>query len=166
MTGSKRRWFDPDYCQSRCPVCTRARKGNRLARLVQRIEMIVTFGGCPWGRARQRRYGVRPDELIEALEEQKQRFVEKFGREPGPDDHLFFDAPPVEHLEHYLVQAMKQVGVDPAVIFAFEQTGLLVTQENQHLISDRDRAEWEAAVLEYRIGHDDRPEEDTENDWF
>ena len=107
-----------------------------------------------------------PDELVEALEEQKQRFVQKYGREPGPDDHLFFDAPPVEHLEHHLVQAMKQAGVDPAVIFAFERTGLLVTEENQHLISDRDRAEWEAAVLEYRIRHDDRPEEDTENEWF
>ncbi len=34
-----------------------------------------------------------PDELAEALEEQKQRFIDKFGREPGPDDNLFFDAP-------------------------------------------------------------------------
>jgi len=54
--------FDPDFCESRCPICTRARKGNRLARFLQRIEMMLTFGGCPWGRARQRKYGVRPDE--------------------------------------------------------------------------------------------------------
>ncbi len=109
------------------------------------------------------------NELAEALEEQKQRFIRQFGREPGPDDNLFFDAPPLEHMEHYMVQAMKQAGIDPAVIFAFEQTGLLITQENQHLISDRDRAEWEAAVLEYRVRHDDasdEDEEDAENEWF
>ena len=54
--------FDPDYCEYRCPVCTNARKGNRIAKTLQRIEMVVTFGGCPWCRARQRKYGVRPDE--------------------------------------------------------------------------------------------------------
>ena len=56
--------FDPDFCESQCPVCTRARKGNRFARLLQAIETVVTFGGCPWGRARQRKYGVRPDEPL------------------------------------------------------------------------------------------------------
>lgn len=56
------RWFDPDFCESRCPVCTRARQGHRLARLLQRIELLVTFGGCPWGRARRRKYGVEPDQ--------------------------------------------------------------------------------------------------------
>ena len=28
------------------------------------IEMVLTFGGCPWGRARQRKYGVRPNESV------------------------------------------------------------------------------------------------------
>jgi hypothetical protein len=64
MSGSNRLWFDPDFCESGCPVCTRARKGNRFARFLQGIEMIVTFGGCPWGRARQKKYGVRPSESL------------------------------------------------------------------------------------------------------
>lgn len=46
--------FDPDFCEARCPICTRARKGNRLARLLQRSEQVLTFGGCPWGRAARR----------------------------------------------------------------------------------------------------------------
>jgi hypothetical protein len=54
--------FDPDFCEKRCPVCTRARAGKRLARIVQRLEMVLTFGGCPWGRARQKKYGVPPNE--------------------------------------------------------------------------------------------------------
>ena len=56
--------FDPDFCEHRCPVCTRARNGNRLARVLQTIEMLVTFGGCPWGRARRRKYGVKPSEPV------------------------------------------------------------------------------------------------------
>jgi hypothetical protein len=64
MSGSDRGRFDPDFCEHRCPVCIRARKGDRLARFLQFIEMAVTLGGCPWGRARQKKYGVRPDEPI------------------------------------------------------------------------------------------------------
>jgi hypothetical protein len=56
--------FDPDFCEKRCPVCTRARRGNPLAKLLQTIEMLITFGGCPFGRARQRKYGVRPNEPL------------------------------------------------------------------------------------------------------
>jgi hypothetical protein len=61
---SGRGLFDPDFCESRCPICTRARKGNRVARFLQAIEMLVTFGGCPWGRARRKRYGVRPHQAL------------------------------------------------------------------------------------------------------
>jgi hypothetical protein len=55
---------DPDYCESHCPVCTNARKGNKLAILVQQIEMALTFGGCPAGRARRKKYGVKPNEAL------------------------------------------------------------------------------------------------------
>ena len=56
--------FDPDFCEHRCPICIRARQGSRWANLLQAIEMFVTFSGCPWGRARQRKYGVKPDEPV------------------------------------------------------------------------------------------------------
>ncbi len=56
--------FDPDFCELRCPICTRARKGNRIAQVLQAVEMAVTFGGCPFGQARQKKYGVRPSEPI------------------------------------------------------------------------------------------------------
>jgi hypothetical protein len=103
------------------------------------------------------------------LEHQRQQFVAEFGREPGPEDRVFFDAPPLEHVEHAIVQAMKEAGLDPALIYAFEKTGRVVSAENQHLLSDADLAEWEAAVMEYRARHGDQaPEEDQddENPWF
>ena len=63
--------FSPEFCEKHCPVCTRARNGHKLAKMLQKIEMVVTFGGCPWGRARQRKYGVRPDELSQPTIEDK-----------------------------------------------------------------------------------------------
>ena len=69
--------------------------------------------------------------------------------------------PPLEHADHFMVQGMKQAGLDPAIIYALERTGLLVTEANERLISDKDRAEWEATVLEYRAKQeDDGPEEE------
>jgi len=56
--------FDPDFCESKCPICTRARNGNRFCQFLQAIELIVTFGGCPWGRARRKKYGVKPNEPV------------------------------------------------------------------------------------------------------
>ncbi len=52
--------FDPEFCEKVCPVCTRARRGARWAQALQAVEMFLTRGGCPWGRARQRKYGIGP----------------------------------------------------------------------------------------------------------
>jgi hypothetical protein len=105
------------------------------------------------------------DEVREVIEEQKRKFIEKFGREPEKDDNVFFDMPPLEHIEHFMVEGMKQAGLDPAIIYAFEKTGLLVTEMNEHLISDKDRGEWEAAVREYRLKKWEESG-DGENEWF
>ena len=60
---------DADYCEHGCPVCRAARRGSRLAKIVQAIELAITFGGCPWGRARERKYGVKPNEPLPPTEE-------------------------------------------------------------------------------------------------
>lgn len=53
--------LSPEFCERWCPVCTRARRGVAWAVWLQRLEMVLTFGGCPWGRARKRKYGVPPN---------------------------------------------------------------------------------------------------------
>lgn len=56
---------DPEYCESGCVICKAARAGHPLAGLVQKVELVVTRGaGCPWGRARKRKYGVGPDQPL------------------------------------------------------------------------------------------------------
>lgn len=57
---------DPDYCEFGCPICRNARKGNPLAKFLQGIELLITLGGCWWGRARKKKYGVKPAEPIKA----------------------------------------------------------------------------------------------------
>ena len=107
------------------------------------------------------------DELAEVIEEQRRKFIERFGWEPGPGDNLFFDMPPLEHAEHFMVQAMKQAGLHPAIVYAFEKTGLLVTEENQNLLSKKDIAEWEAAIWEYEARQkEEEPFEDEQNEYF
>ena len=92
-------------------------------------------------------------EMDDMLQEQRQKFIDKHGREPGPDDPVFFDMPPLEHIEHQMVEAMKKAGIDPAIIYAYEKTGRIVTEQNQHLLSDSDLDEWQAAIEEYKEKH-------------
>lgn len=55
---------DPDYCEYGCPICRAARKGNSFASLFQKVELALTRGGCWWGRAREKKYGVPPEKSI------------------------------------------------------------------------------------------------------
>jgi hypothetical protein len=93
------------------------------------------------------------NEMAELLQEQRQKFIEKHGREPGPDDKIFFDMPHPEHLEHMMVEDMKKAGINPAIIYAFEKTGRLVTEDNQNLLSNADLDEWQTAIEEYEAKH-------------
>jgi len=56
--------LDAEFCEKRCPVCTRARAGHPIAILLQKIEMLLTGGGCPAGRDRLKKYGVRPNQPL------------------------------------------------------------------------------------------------------
>lgn len=94
-----------------------------------------------------------PPDMTEIFEKQRQKFIAKFGREPGPNDEIFFDMPPSEHLEHETVESMKRAGLDPAFIYAFEQTGLIVSEDNQDMLTEMQLADWHTAVGEYRAMH-------------
>jgi hypothetical protein len=56
--------------------------------------------------------------------------------------------PHPEHLVAMLVEAMKASGLEPAFIYALEKTGLVVTEQNQHLIPEKNLDEWDAAIEE------------------
>jgi hypothetical protein len=94
-----------------------------------------------------------PPELEEDLKEQRKKFIEKFGREPGPDDPLFFDPDadtpqpyPEEKFTEEVVESMREAGVDEKLIKAFKKTGLLVTQDNLDLMTPEELEEFEEAL--------------------
>ena len=94
-------------------------------------------------------------ELGDLLKQQEARFVEKFGRPMGPDDPVFFDPDedtPQEitedKLDRIFMEAAVKAGVDPAYIYAFKKTGLLVTTDNWDELSSEMQEEWKAAIRE------------------
>ena len=91
------------------------------------------------------------------MEQQLEKFRQKFGRDPGPQDPVFFDAEVdvpqlVDHdkAEEALLTAMTQAGLAPELIHAIQRTGRFVTEENSSLLSEEALAEWQAAIEEYR----------------
>lgn len=74
-----------------------------------------------------------------------------------PGVHNWDSEEPAEYsmlqYEAEMVWAMGQTGVDPAVIYAFQQTGLLVTEQNQSLINPVDLEEYHAAIARYDALH-------------
>ena len=98
-------------------------------------------------------------ETAEIIFRQKKLFREQFGREPGPDDPLFFDpsvAVPqflsdesTDEIWKRLLQAAGDSGIDPAIVYAMNKTGRMVTEANLEFLSDWELQEWNDAVDEY-----------------
>jgi len=95
-------------------------------------------------------------EAREAIERQLEAFRKKFGRDPTDSDPIFFDPDadePVplseEKYERMMIEAMAEVGISQAMIFAFKRTGRIVTERNKYLLPAEELREWEEAIAEY-----------------
>ena len=71
----------------------------------------------------------------------------------SPDALLFPDAAPGPATDE-IVAAMRDTGIDPALVHAFDATGLLVGEDNRHLVPPDALAEWDRAVEAYRRRQD------------
>lgn len=99
-------------------------------------------------------------EMEAAVVEQLARFREKFGREAGPDDPLFFDPDfdvptplTAVKIENAVVEGMIAVGIDPKFIYAYQQAGVLVTEDNIDKVDDAAIQDWTDAVNRYEALH-------------
>ncbi len=93
-------------------------------------------------------------ELEEALKEQRKLFIKKFGREPTPDEPIFFDPDAdtpqpysEENFNKTFIEDMRKAGIDERYIKAYKKTGLLVTQDNMDLLTPEEIEEFEKAML-------------------
>lgn len=109
------------------------------------------------------------EQMSEAFAAQTEVFRTKFGRDPGPDDPLFFDPDadePVALSRQGFDQALSdiaeraaEIGVDPAMIHAWREVGYIVTQENRHTFSAEEVRAFTNAVARH---HDELDDEDDE----
>ena len=101
----------------------------------------------------QKHYGPRPREVFDTLEAVRAAAasiqIVATGSVPG------------EIADRSTVcDAMRRAGVEPRFIYAYEQTGLLLTSINKAVNLPEDVARWDAAVETYEQQH---PEEDRED---
>jgi hypothetical protein len=94
------------------------------------------------------------------LRELAERFEEKFGRPPGPDDPVFFDPDADEptpvsalDLERSGTEMLEALGISPAWIYANQHTEGLLPRPDGTFRSDKDRAEWDEALTRYQRTH-------------
>ncbi len=94
-------------------------------------------------------------EVAALLPELQRAFMEKHGRRMQPDDLLVGPEDPKELLEFQakVVKTMREDGIAPSLIYAFEKTGILLTEENRHMMPTSQVEEFEAAVEEYLASH-------------
>jgi len=99
-------------------------------------------------------------ELAKVVREQFQRFTEKFGRPPGPDDPLFYDRSadeprPIidEVLDQHMLEAMHKARIHPALIYACQKTGRIVIRENRKHLTKAELKEWKDAFGEWHRLH-------------
>lgn len=93
-------------------------------------------------------------QMADVLRRRRALFVETFGREPGPEDPLFFDAEaseprPLEELDFdwdMIFEAFDATGIDPAYAEAWRELGYLVTEMNRHTFTAHEVEAWDEAV--------------------
>lgn len=94
-------------------------------------------------------------EIAEALGEQRERFRERFGRDPGPDDPLFFDPDADEPLpadtDKMMTEFMASLPDDTpprvrAMMETWFEVGFVITDENQHTFSAAEAELWSRAL--------------------
>jgi len=102
-----------------------------------------------------------PPYVQQTVEELRSRFRKKFGRDPSPQDPLFFDpqaAEPVpisrealNEMWERLADSLFQAGhITADAAHAMKKTGLLVSDRTAQQLTDAERNAWQAALYEYK----------------
>src|SRR5476649_291249 len=72
-----------------------------------------------------RRIPIHP-EVQKVIDESEQGFIKQFGRKPTANDPILFDKISQCQIDQALTEAFLETGLDPAYLYAYQKTGLLV----------------------------------------
>jgi hypothetical protein len=111
--------------------------------------------------------------LRDMMQHQAERFRAKFGRDPDPEDPIFFDPDADEprpldpettagEIAEELRHAGTEAGIDPALIEAWCELGYVVTEDTRHLFSVGDIAAWDEALRRHAGDFDNNDDLDDE----
>lgn len=96
-------------------------------------------------------------EMQALIQGQLAAFREKFGREPGPEDPIFFDPEAdtpqpfdPDRVFEQIIESMIEAGTRHELIYAYIKTERMVTEENTQFLTDEEIEEWNDAINEYR----------------
>ncbi|MEM8970647.1 MAG: hypothetical protein AAGD43_01105, partial [Pseudomonadota bacterium] len=100
-------------------------------------------------------------------------FREKFGRDPRPDEPIFFDPEnsgpnPVPIPEGVMAKAtldaLRKSGAPPEIIDAYKMTGRLLSERRLHKYPAEAIDEWDTAIEEYFASQDTQEDQDIHRD--
>ena len=91
------------------------------------------------------------EELASVIARQKDAFVKEHGRLPRADESLTDQ--PYELVEHAVVEGLKSVGAHPSLIYAYEKTGLIVTESSKSMVPTKDLNDYNSAIDEWHSLH-------------
>jgi len=162
----------------------RKRLAHQAARREEHARLVNERTGDPGFVQRQRtqdgdvvlswdvdsRHG---DQMRKGLAGQQEAFRTRFGRDPGPEDPIFFDPakddptplgePQWEaHFEEMAATAAA-AGLDPAFIRAWREVGYIVTEANRHLFSVAEVDAYLDAVARHQDGDEGDLDDDTDD---
>ena len=61
----------------------------------------------------------------------------------------------INHYMRTLTEAMEKSGIHPALIYAFQKTERIITEENMQYLTEDDLLEWDDALAEWFEQHPD-----------
>src|SRR5215470_13042380 len=99
------------------------------------------------GEARRKKQRRRRHRAVKMSEEMYQGLARQFEVfQPDGDIPKMFSE---EVIHRELTSAAVKAGIDPAIIYAINKTGMILVGGKEDHWSEKDLAEWEAAIEEY-----------------
>lgn len=94
------------------------------------------------------------EEVMEGLHRAEEEFIKIFGRKPAKEDPVFLEKYLISEfdLDQTLSDAMEAADIDPAIIYATQKTGLIVSSSNIRKLTDLELKQWNDAIAEYDSG--------------
>jgi len=84
------------------------------------------------------------------FDDEKRQFVDTHGRNPTEEEERIMRASHYDGVERVIQDELVKLGASPERIYAFEKTGILVTEENEHQIPPEELKKWDEAIKEFR----------------